>query len=229
MQKAIEDLQEEYKKLVYAVSHDLQSPIRVMDGHIHMLTAKIGADENLTLHTDALQESLSQMKSYLLGLIDYSRTIHTTVNPQEFSMSDLLELVKYELRTIIEKSDAKIELITDGSSFFGDKELMKKLLAHLLDNAIKFQPTGQAPVIQVRVSQTASTSTLSIQDNGIGFDPKWTDRTMELFQRLHSTKDYPGNGLGLAICKKIVDMHKGEISFHTDTGAGCLVKVVINR
>ena len=220
LQETIDILQADYKKLVYAVSHDLQSPLRVMDGHIHMLNAKIGNDEKLSMHIKELQNNLQQTKNYLQGLIDYSRTIHSEISAQEFSINDLLEVIKYELRDKIKDRQAAISMSVQGT-FHADKALTKKLLTHLLDNAIKFQPADQQPIIQIE----AKHSTLSIQDNGIGFDSKFKDRALELFRTLHSQKDYPGNGLGLAICKKIVDMHAGTIDIESEEGKGCLVKV----
>ncbi len=218
--ETINTLQTDYKKLVYAVSHDLQSPLRVMDGHIHMLNAKIGDDENLSMHIEELQHSLQQTKNYLQGLIDYSRTIHSEVSKSDFSLKDLLELAKYELRDKIKESQAKISLSSQGV-FHADKALVKKLLIHLLDNALKFQPADQIPLIHL----TASGSSITIQDNGIGFDPKFKDRATELFRTLHSQSQYPGNGLGLAICQKIIAMHGGRMRIEPEEGKGCLVMV----
>lgn len=220
LHETINNLQTDYKKLVYAVSHDLQSPLRVMDGHIHMLDAKIGENKDLAIHVSELKNSLQQTKNYLQGLIDYSRTIHSEISTQDFSIKDLLEVIKYELRDQIKESGATIHDLTNGV-FHADKNLVKKLLTHLISNAIKFQPKGQSPLIHIKTIN----NNLSVQDNGIGFDPKFKDRAMELFRTLHSQKQYPGNGLGLAICKKIVDMHGGTMIIETEEGKGCLVKV----
>ena len=219
-------LEEEYKKLVYAVSHDLQSPLRVLDGHLHMLDAKIKDNEQLSIHTEAMSDSLLQMKAYLKGLIDYSRTIHSNINPQFFSIADILAVAKYELNDKIQKSGAEINIST-SDTFFGDRDLIKKLVIQLLDNAIKFQPPGQQPVIHVEASSGDGQSILTIRDNGIGFSPEWKDRVFELFQKLNKATDYPGNGLGLAICQKVVEMHGGTIAVEAQEGAGCLVRVVI--
>lgn len=227
-QYSIEELQKEYKQLVYAVSHDLQSPLRVMDGHLHMLVEKIDEDPNVKAHTEALQSSLQQVKNYLHGLIDYSRTLHSEILFKQFSLEDLLEIIKYEMRDSITKSQPEISITANGS-FYGDKSLIQKLLSHLLENAIKFQPEGQKAVIEIKLIEKETYTTFTIQDNGIGFDPKWKDRAQELFQILNKKQDYPGNGLGLSICKKIIDMHQGKMEFTTEEGKGCLVEVKIPK
>ena len=151
-------------------------------------------------------------------LLDYSRV---GTRGKEFVITEfdtVLEKILGNLKKAIEESDAKVT-IDPLPSLMVDGGQIGQLFQNLISNAIKFRG-NVPPQIHISSEKNENKWTFSVRDNGIGIDPEYSSRIFEIFQRLHSKEEYPGSGIGLAICKKIVERHGGNIWIESEPGKG---------
>lgn len=215
------EIKKELKRFAYAVSHDLQAPLRIVNGYVKIAQRQLAGsdDEDLKEYIDNAVEGVKQMEDYLKDLLAYSRVMHSEIQYKPIKIVNLIEVVKYALRNEIEASNAAIIIKETPETIQGSKELIKQLFFHLIGNAIKFQTPDVAPVITINGKEQPDSWVFEVSDNGIGIPENSHDRIFELFQTLHTADKYPGNGIGLAICKKIVNMHEGSIDVESSTGS----------
>lgn len=216
-----QDIKKELKRFAYAVSHDLQGPLRIVNGYVKIVQRQLAnsGNEELKEYIGMAVDGVKQMESYLADLLAYSRVMHSEIEPKTIKLDNLIEVVKYGLREEIAASEAEINLANIPETIEGSKDLIKQLFFHLIANAIKFQKEGEKPVITISGKEEQRGWSFEVYDNGIGIPENSYDRIFELFQQLHPRDKYPGNGVGLAICKKIVEMHGGKISVKSDEGS----------
>jgi signal transduction histidine kinase len=244
-----EELQRSNKELVsfsYVASHDLQAPLRQIRTFTSRLL-EIEADNISQTGRDYLsriENAATRMQTLIDDLLSWSKTDTSEKTFQLCDLNEILEEVKNTLRSFIEEQGATIE----ASNLPTVKVIpfqFKQMLENLLINSIKYSKPDVAPHIlitseqvkgseieakegQVKEAQADKTyHKFSISDNGIGFDPQYTERIFELFQRLHDKHEYPGTGLGLAICKKVIENHKGFIAASASPGSGATFTVYL--
>ncbi len=208
------------QQFAYATSHDLQEPLRVIGGFIKLLAkrykdkldAKAEEFINLTL------EGINRMDILIKDLLAYSQigTKGKTFRVTDCTM--VLENALANLKTAIEENDAKITY--DNLPFvMADATQIGSLFQNLISNAIKFK-SNQKPHIHISSRKIDGEWLFSVKDNGIGIDHRDAERIFVIFQRLHTTSEYPGTGIGLAICKRIVERHGGKIWVESEKGRG---------
>lgn len=211
----------ELQDFAYVASHDLQEPLRKITAFSNLLEIDYkddlpaGAHQYLT----ALKRASSRMTTLLTDMLTYSRV---TTQAQPFKDVDLNEVVKdvlEDLQIRIEDTHAKIT-IHKLCTLEADRMQMRHLLQNLLSNALKYVQEETTPEITVSTKKKGGTCILAVQDNGIGFKEVYLDRIFTIFQRLHGRDQYEGTGVGLAICKKIVDRHGGTITAKSQVGKG---------
>jgi PAS domain S-box-containing protein len=210
----------EQEQFVYAASHDLQEPLRTVASYIQLLAkryqGKLGqdADEFIGFAVDGV----TRMQRLIQGLLEYSR-IGSSSRPFELIACDSVvrEAIK-NLEVGIRESDA---VVTNDPlpSVKGDAVQFIQLFQNLIGNSIKFQG-ADPPHVHITAKRANGGWVFSVQDNGIGIDPQYSKRIFEIFQRLHSQADYPGTGIGLAICTKIVERHGGRVWVESEPGKG---------
>lgn len=198
------------------VSHDLQEPvrkIRIFDDFLKNEIAHQLPDRSV-MHLNKIGDSATRMQSIIEGLLAYS-TMDKSIQPVEkISLNDLLENIKTDLELIIKEKDA-ILIISDLPEVQGAAILIHQLFYNLTQNALKFTKAGQPPRIIItscikNINSTESVE-ISFKDNGIGLDPLYAEKIFAVFERLHSKDEYEGNGIGLALCQKIIQRHNGTI------------------
>jgi PAS domain S-box-containing protein len=210
----------ELERFAYVASHDLQEPLRMVTSYLQLIVRRYRD----RLDGDALEfinyavDGAVRMKTLINDLLAYSRV---GTRAKEFTRTDcalVLERVLTTLKVSIEENQAQITF-DNLPCVMADEGQIEQLLQNLIGNAIKFHGKG-TPKIHVGLRQRDRSWIFSVRDNGIGIDPQFFDRIFIIFQRLHSREDYQGTGIGLAISKRIVEKHGGEIWVESTPGQG---------
>jgi len=221
--KAKEDLERsnrELEQFAYVASHDLQEPLRMVSSYLKLLErrSKDKLDTEAQEFVDFAVDGSTRMAGMIQALLTYSR-VGTRGKPFEpTDCEDILNKALSNLQIAIEEKDASVThdplptILADGTQ-------MLQLFQNLIGNGLKFQENKQKK-IHISVEDKVDNWAFSFRDNGIGIDPKYKDRIFVIFERLHGKGEYKGTGIGLAVCKKIVERHRGEIWVDSIPGEG---------
>lgn len=218
--KTLEAKNKQLEQFNYVASHDLQEPLRTISNFSLLLKTEYGNNLNSTAHQylEFIIQSSDRMRELILGLLNLSRlgkgSLLTKVN-----CNKLLEDLQIDLRASITDNNADITVDKLPNLWAYELEL-RQLFQNLISNALKFSQEGRDAVIKISCKQTQEDYTFCVQDNGIGISEKYHERIFILFQRLHSRGAYEGTGIGLANCRKIVEMHEGKMWVESKVGAG---------
>ena len=170
-------------------------------------------------------DGAKRMQSLILDLLEYSR-VGTRGKPfEKIDLNKILNLAKNNLKVAINESKANI-ICDQLPAIYADDTQMVQLFQNLIGNAIKFHGEN-TPEIHIFSTRKNGSLEVSVKDNGIGIDPRYADRIFLIFQRLHNREDYPGTGIGLAICKRIVERHGGSIWVDSREGEGSTFRFTI--
>jgi PAS domain S-box-containing protein len=212
---------EELEQFAYVASHDLQEPLRMVASYTQLLSKRYkgrldsDADEFIAFAVDGA----SRMQRLIQDLLAYSRVGKRGGELVDVSGEEALQQAVINLRGAIEESGAHVTHDPLPRVMADDVQLTQ-LLQNLVGNAIKYQKPG-VPLVHISAARDGEGMWLfSIRDNGLGIDPKFFERIFGMFQRLHKREEYAGTGMGLAICKKIVERHGGKIWVESEPGAG---------
>lgn len=216
-----EESEEEREKLVYAVSHDLQDPLQLARRYAEILNddfeTELGDSGSSVL--GHLQFNLSRTQDMLDELLDYSRLQNTQVDREPVDLNELLEEVRGLYRLTLEEIGGRISCQQTLPTLAVDRRQFQRLLQNLIGNAIKFR--GDNPLqITVRSQRVRGEWRIGIKDNGVGIAEADTTRIFGMFERAGVAEDQPGTGMGLAICKRIVQNHGGNIWVRSNPGGG---------
>jgi signal transduction histidine kinase len=211
---------EDLEQFAYVASHDLQEPLRAVAGFASLLERKLRAnlDEQSQEHFKHITDGANRMKALIADLLTYSR-LNRRESFQVVDTEQVFAVVLQNLEAAISTSNA---IITHDPlpTLMAEKMQMGQLLQNLLSNAIKFA-SNDTPTVHVGANQLHDGSwQFSVHDNGIGIAPEFVNRIFTIFQRLHTREQYPGTGIGLAICKKIAELHHGRIWVKSELGKG---------
>ncbi|NOU90796.1 HAMP domain-containing protein [Paenibacillus sp. LMG 31460] len=209
----------ELEQFAYVASHDLQEPLRMVASYVQLLAkryqGKLDQDADDFIHYAV--DGAQRMQNLINDLLAFSRVGTKGKELKSVDFEEVLHHVLTNLQHAIQESDA---LVTHDPlpTLLVDPTQMVQLLQNLVGNAIKFRDANRAPIIHIGIKQQNNEWLFSIRDNGIGFDPKYRDRIFLIFQRLHNKTKYQGTGIGLSICKKIVERHGGKIWVDSEVG-----------
>jgi len=219
----LEQSSRELQDFAAIASHDLQEPLRKVTAFGNMLKQKCGSSlgEQGNDYMQRILKANQRMQSLLTALLEYSR-LSTKTNPfVEVNLSNLIGEVLSDLEIRIAKTGGQVHVgILPVIS--ADPTQMRQLFQNLIGNALKFHKEGEKPLVKIQSPANKQMIRISVEDNGIGFDEKHIERIFAPFQRLHGRSEYEGTGMGLAICKKIVERHGGSITAKSTPGKGSL-------
>lgn len=217
----LEASNEELQNFATVAAHDLQEPLRKIQSFGERLKtkAKDVLTPELMDYVDRIQSSAERMRRLIDDLLSYSRVASRAQPFEPVDLNQLLSEVLTDLEVRIEQADAKIH-VGKLPRIEADPAQIRQLFQNLLSNALKFKKPGVAPEIAVDATVSGNICTVTVQDNGIGFEEKYLDRIFKIFQRLHGRFEYEGTGIGLAICRRIVERHGGTLTARSAPGEG---------
>src|ERR1700730_5594091 len=212
---------EELGQFAYIASHDLQEPLRMVASYTQLLSRRYKGklDSNADDYIAFAVDGANRMQRLIQDLLALSRIGTKGKDPRDISSEEALQQALINLRGAIEESGA---LVTHGPlpTVMADEGQLIQLFQNLVGNAIKYQNPG-VPRVHIAAAKNGSKKWMfSVQDNGLGIDPQYFERIFGMFQRLHKREEFAGTGVGLAICKKIVERHGGSISVESQPGHG---------
>lgn len=223
----LEKSNNELEEFAHIASHDLQEPLRKVTGFGSRLKEKCSdviGEQGLN-YIDRMMDAASRMQILINNLLDYSRVTTKARAFTPVNLSAIAREVLSDLEVRIEQTGAKVKL-TDLPTIDADALQMRQLFQNLIGNALKFNKKGSPPVVKIsgEFNEVEGNDNrayrITVEDNGIGFDEKYADRIFGIFQRLHGRSEYEGTGIGLSICKKIVERHGGSIKAKSSLGQG---------
>lgn len=210
----------ELERFAYIVSHDLQEPLRMVGSYVQLLARRYQGrlDEEADEFIGYALNGVERMWELIQSLLAYSRVSTRTKDFAPTDCNAVLELVLTTLHLTIQENQAVVTYDT-LPTVQADAVQLHQLLQNLIGNALKFR-SAAAPRIHISAHREGNEWLFAVQDNGIGIDPQYWERIFNVFQRLHTHEEYPGTGIGLAICKKIVERHGGRIWVKSQPGEG---------
>jgi light-regulated signal transduction histidine kinase (bacteriophytochrome) len=201
-------------------SHDLQEPLRIVNIYTQMILRDLGSEKpSLVQYGSFVQQGIRRMDALIHGLLTFSRAVHADELP--LAPADLTAALAEALAVLKNRIEECGATVTFESlpQVRGDASQLAHVFQNLLSNALKYRKTEVPAQIHISGHQEGSYYTITVRDNGIGFEPQYAERIFGLFKRLHKD-EYPGTGLGLAICKRIVERYGGRIWAESTLGEG---------
>lgn len=235
VQKLREELQATRAALgdfAYAVSHDLRANLRHITSYAAMLREEVGPalGSEAVSYLETVANAARLMGGQIDGLMVWSQLDRVALQPMALDASVLIDEARMSLTVTAAGHSVQWQVAPDMPRLQGDAALLRQLFTHLFSNALKFSRTRPTSVIEIGVqpapdSAAGRQTTITVRDNGVGYNPAQQDKLFHVFQRLHSASQYEGLGLGLALSRKIVERHGGSIRIEAAPDAGCCVSV----
>lgn len=212
---------EQLEQFAYAASHDMQEPLRKIHTFSSMLMDRNAdqLDESGKIYLSKIIQSADRMSSVIKDLLDFSNASKGLEQTSMVDLNEVMEKVQTDLELIISDKKATIRF-ADLPVIKAIPSQINRLFYNLINNALKFSKPDISPVIEIEATRHDSAIEVVVRDNGIGFDAKYADKIFGLFQRLNDRHSYNGNGIGLSLCKKIVENHNGCIRAASKPGEG---------
>jgi PAS domain S-box-containing protein len=215
----------------YVAAHDLQEPLRAMVSFAQLLEKRLGGDLGEEAREDLrlIVQNAKLMKIRVNDLLEYSRVHSAPRSLRGLDCNELLKGLLADLADGLRRTGGRV--ICDRLPvLIADPAQMQLLFRHLIDNALKFRHPDRAPEVHVAAEPTADGGfRFSVTDNGIGIAPEYAERVFVMFKRLHTQDAYPGTGIGLAICKRIVERHRGAIWVEPNPDGGSIFRFTLGR
>jgi PAS domain S-box-containing protein len=217
----------ELEQFAYLASHDLQEPLRMVASYTQLLAERYGGklDENADKFLGYAREGALRMQVLIRDLLAFSRVVQAGIPRKPVDCNVALEEAVQSLTAAIEESGA---VVTHAAlpNVWADQTQIAQVFQNLIGNAIKFHD-GAPPECAVSAEKSGRNWLFSVSDNGIGIAPEYAENIFVVFQRLHARTEYPGNGMGLAICKKIIQHYGGTIWVESQVGQGSTFKFTL--
>jgi PAS domain S-box-containing protein len=228
--RALEASNRDLQDFIFVASHDLQEPLRKIESFGNFLREEAGPVLNSTTagYLSRIQDAATRMSVLIDDLLQLTR-ITTKAKPfQTVNLSEIIKEVGSDLETKLKETGGKIEA-GELPKLEADPTQMRQLFQNLISNALKYRKTNVPPLVKLEgeVDIRRNLCLVRVRDNGIGFDQKYAEKIFNIFQRLHGKEEYEGTGIGLAICKKVVERHGGTITAASQLGEGALFEITL--
>ena len=212
----------ELEQFAYAISHDMRQPLRMVNSYLQLLERSLGAslDDDQRRFFGYATDGARRMDAMIIGLLEYSRVGRKTEPMAPLDTSEALDIALAFLRPAVEESGGEVDIEGEWPELLASRDEMVRLFQNLVGNALKYVPADTRPAITVTSRTTPNDWLVRIADNGVGVDPLQKDRLFQVFSRLHTREQYEGSGIGLALCRRIVEHHEGSIGVESE-GPGC--------
>ncbi len=224
---ALERSNEDLEQFAFIASHDLREPLRKLMSFTQLLSSgRYGSfDEKGQQFVAYIRDAAERMEALINSLLAYSRVTTQSSDCEDVSLAELMEETERDLQLRMDECGARIEKDIQGT-VMGNRSQLRQVVQNLISNAIKYRTPDKAPVIRITGAPISEqTYRLIVADNGIGFDPQYKDQIFEVFKRLHGRDEYEGTGIGLAICKKVIERHGGSITATSKVGEGSTFQI----
>ncbi|MDP3541076.1 MAG: ATP-binding protein [Elusimicrobiota bacterium] len=223
LERTVKDLH----SFAYSIAHDLRAPLRHIHGYCEFLVA--GADERSRPHAQRIMAATRRMDQLIEDLLFYSRLTLEDVKTEPMETSDVLARVIAGLDAEIKERQALLDIEAPLPRVLGHAVPLTQIFANLLSNALKFVPRGVSPRIKVRSELRGNLARFTVEDNGIGIDAAHQEKIFDVFLRLHSSDEYPGTGIGLAIVRRAAERLGGTAGVESAPGRGSRFWVELKR
>lgn len=217
--QVLEEQNAELEQFAYVASHDLQEPLRIVISYVQLLARRYEGklDEDADIFLNYIVDGATRMKDLINDLLDYSRLGRSSQAFAPTGFDQILDEVLADLHVTIAERRARVRR-DPLPTLPADARQLRQLWQNLLSNALKFSP--EAPDIYIGAREEKGEWLFWVQDQGIGLEEAYAERIFAIFQRLHTIEEYPGTGIGLAICKRIVERHNGRLWVKSQPGSG---------
>ncbi|MCB0761473.1 MAG: PAS domain S-box protein [Flavobacteriales bacterium] len=215
LMKTMRDLQssnQELEQFAYAASHDLQEPVRLMTSYAQLLETRLidNMDEDTNRYLSYIVQSGKRMRTLIQSLLEFSRLGRQDINLMVTQPAEIISTVLEDLAVTIQQSKATIS-VREIPLVISDPLLMRRIFQNLISNAIKFSRKGENPRIKISAIPHDQVVQITVEDNGIGIKSDFSEEVFTIFKRLHARDQYEGTGIGLTVCRKLIELHGGKI------------------
>ncbi|MAX65584.1 MAG: hypothetical protein CME66_01470 [Halobacteriovoraceae bacterium] len=223
LKKSNEDLEQ----FAYVASHDLQSPIKKISNYVDFIELDYNQEipQEAQNHLKEIKELSVNMVEQINAVLNYSKLTAEKHHYTRLNIHDLLDSVQTNL--LFNENDIEYDIQIKQNEFFANKELIQVYLQNIFSNALKFKKPNQKLHLKIHTDLNQSKFNIKICDNGIGFDQKHIKTILRPFGRLHSKNDFPGSGIGLSTCKRIAEIHQGELIISAQEGVGSCFTLIL--
>ncbi len=225
----LQEKNKELERFASIASHDLKAPLRNIGAFAKILNKKTKQLDDPTINecTQFIDNGINRMTNIIEDLLEYSRIGQSAVTYKEIDLSKMLFLVINSIASVKSRPDVTVQIKNDlPANLIGNPRQIEQLFQNLIDNAIKYNKSVHK-LVTIACQETSDYWTFEIADNGIGIPEEFKLQVFEMFKRLHGGHEFQGTGIGLAICKKIIDNHKGTIDIASEEGKGTTFKFSI--
>ena len=211
----------ELEEFAYVASHDLQEPLRMVISFIDLLRRRLDStlDEKARQYMDLVQDGSLRMRANIEDLLEFARAGRSVELPIHVDMAVLLNGLRKDLAPSIESSDARLHY-SGPDGLVVQEATLRQVLLNLIGNGLKYRSKDEPPVISISAEIKGTVAHFAVTDNGIGIDPQYHARIFRMLQRLHTREEYAGTGMGLSICKKVIERAGGRIWVRSALGQG---------
>jgi light-regulated signal transduction histidine kinase (bacteriophytochrome) len=220
----------ELEQFAYVASHDLQEPLRMVSSYMQLFEKRFAAqtDPQARKYVAYAVEGAKRMQALIGGLLEYSRVGRVDEPFGPVDTSAAMDQALLNLKSIVEEARATVTR-DPLPTVTGNAGRLAQVFQNLVGNGLKFRQPDRLPAIHVSAASAHGEWVFSVKDNGIGIDAQYLERIFVIFQRLHTRAEYPGTGIGLSICKKVVERHGGRIWVESRPGEGATFRFTLPR